>query len=56
MNIDINAIPEPFRGFLTNEKKDIAIASIEPPPKKQANPSEMQDLMFLAAILMMTND
>ena len=59
MTVDVNKIPEPFREFLTNEgvseAKEIYAASINEPEAKSKS-ENMQDLLFLAAILMLTDE
>ena len=62
MSVDMNKIPEPFREFLASEGvhvgKEIYAAAIDEPAAK-ASPQgghDMQDLLFLAAILMLTDE
>jgi len=66
MSVNINSIPEPFRDFLGSDgnkvEQEIAATNIESQiaGKSQIagerNRSDMQDLLFLAAILMLCDD
>ena len=57
--VNINSIPEPFREFLGNENKqqdlrEISAMSYENTETPGNN--DMQDFLFLAAILMLCDD
>ncbi|MCL2576375.1 MAG: hypothetical protein FWE33_08055 [Defluviitaleaceae bacterium] len=53
----INEIPEPFHSFLVENEKPIGIASARTEIANQArNDSNQNDLLFLAAILMLCDD
>ena len=55
----ISDIPEPFRGFLGQaQTQDIGVMSLgEPCVNQRTSPqSPYEDLMFLAAILMLSDD
>ncbi|MCL2171190.1 MAG: hypothetical protein FWB71_03475 [Defluviitaleaceae bacterium] len=54
MTVDVNAIPQPFREFLATEQKEISAAS--PDALAPARNNDMQDLLFLAAILLLTEN
>ena len=60
MAVDMNKIPEPFREFLANEgqEKEIRATSIEDAETDAHSRSkgDMHDLLFLAAILMLTDE
>ena len=53
-----NDIPEPFREFLDAGKKEqeISAASIGTENSAERGRTDMQDLLFLAAILMLCDD
>jgi len=61
-DINISSVPQPFREFLSGGAKagqDISAAGIEAGQKennKAKGQQDMQDLMFLAAILMMCDE
>ena len=65
MDVDMNKIPEPFREFLESEGvsagKEIFAASIDEPatkasPQNTRASNDMQDMLFLAAILLLTDE
>jgi len=66
MTMDINSIPEPFREFLGSspvpdstpdqKEQEISATSIDVGSGTARNRSDMQDLLFLAAILMLCDD
>jgi len=53
-----NDIPEPFREFLggTQKEQEISAASIDTDSIRERNGRDMQDLLFLAAILLLCDD
>ena len=55
MTVDMQAIPEPFRGFLAKNDKEITAASADA-SDAGAKSQEVQDMLFLAAILLLTED
>ncbi|MDR2182840.1 MAG: hypothetical protein LBE55_01565 [Clostridiales bacterium] len=64
MTMNINSIPEPFREFLepkpnaqpNQQEQEISAAGIEAGGGTERGRSDMQDLLFLAAILMLCDD
>ena len=59
MTVNINNdIPEPFREFLDSgrKEKEISATSISTENNTERSRTDMQDLLFLAAILMLCDD
>jgi len=53
-----NDIPEPFRKFLggTQKEQEISATNIDTDSVRERNGRDMQDLLFLAAILLLCDD
>ena len=58
--VDIKTIPEPFREFLANEQRDdekkINAMGMDETAAAKSGSQDMQDMLFLAAILLLTDD
>ena len=56
MSVNISEVPHPFKEFLVS-KKEVKTASIPEEPQNQVSrENDMQDLLFLAAILLLTDE